>query len=362
MTQTANGTDRRACRLRAMLWSIILVAVCSMVLPLGAYVWTATAQAQATSQEANDADKADGTNPRSRYWRQVREAEPGYTAVRGQETNVLIQSGGQDWRELRNGPVKIIGAIAVVGILLALLAYHLRMGGRKLAEGRTGRMIPRWSMVDRVLHWYTAVLFIVLAITGLSLLWGRAVLIPIFGKVGFAAWAAVAKPVHDYVALAFVAGLAVMLIKWVGHAIPARYDWEWIKRIGGYLDGSDPPAGFSNAGEKAYYWTLVLIGATLVVSGFWLLFPNFGFERGPMQTANIVHAVSALILVTFVILHIYLGTIGSEGAFEGMVSGEVDEAWARKNHPVWLEEVQHGTSRPADTAARPAVMAARTTP
>jgi formate dehydrogenase subunit gamma len=350
MSESPSGMSRGARRLRAMLWSIVLIAAAGMLLPLSAYVWTATVHAQ-------EAAETEGKNPRSEYWREVRDSEPGYTAVRGQETNVLIQSGGETWRELRNGPVKIIGAILVVGMLFALVAYHLAKGGRKLDE-RTGRMIPRWSMFDRVLHWYTALLFIVLAITGLSLLWGRAVLIPLLGKEGFAAWANLAKPIHDYLALAFVAGLVVMLVKWFHHAIPARYDWEWLKRMGGYLDGSNPPAGFSNAGEKIYYWALVLAGATLVVSGFYLLFPNFGFERGPMQTANIVHAVSSLGLVAFVLLHIYLGTIGSEGVFEGMISGEVDEAWARKNHPVWLEEVQHGTARPPGTVARPATPSA----
>ena len=349
MSESPSGTSRGAKRLRAMLWSIVLIAVAGMLLPLSAYVRTAAVHADEAAETA-------GKNPRSEYWREVRESERGYTAVRGQETNVLIQSRGETWRELRNGPVKIAGAIVVVGILLALLAYQLIKGGSKLEE-RTGRKIPRWSMADRVLHWYTAVLFIVLAITGLSLLWGRAVLIPLLGKEGFAVWANLAKPVHDYLALAFTAGLVVMLIKWFHHSIPAKYDVQWLKQVGGYLDGSHPPAGFVNAGEKAYYWTLVFGGTALVISGFWLLFPNFGFERAAMQTANIVHGVSALVLVGFVFLHIYLGTLGSEGAFEGMITGEVDEGWARQHHSVWYDEVKHGTTRPADAVARPVVTA-----
>ena len=350
MSELPSGTSRGARRLRAMLWSIVLIAAAGMLLPLSAYVWTATVHAQ-------EAAETEGRNPRSEYWREVRDSEPGYTAVRGQETNVLIQSGGETWREMRNGPVKIIGAIMVVGVLLALLAYQLIKGGAKL-EHRTGRKIPRWSAADRVLHWYVAVTFIVLAITGLSLLWGRTVLIPLLGKEGFAAWANLAKPVHDYLALAFVAGLVVMLLKFFKHSIPASYDWQWMKQVGGYLDGSHPPAGFVNAGEKMFYWTLVFAGAGLVISGFWLLFPNLGFEREAMQTANIVHGVTALVLVTFVCLHIYLGTLGSEGAFEGMVTGEVDEGWARQHHSVWLDEVQHGTARPPGTVARPATPSA----
>jgi formate dehydrogenase subunit gamma len=348
MSESRSGTGSRARHLRALLWSIVLIAAGAMVLPLTAYVWTAAVQAQeATAEEA----AGPKTNPRADYWREVRSAEAGYTAVRGQETNVLIQSRGEVWREARNGPVKILGAIMVLGVILAVLAYHLTRGGFKL-EHRTGRKVLRWAVSDRVLHWYTAVLFITLAITGLSLLWGRHVLIPVLGKEGFAAWANLAKPIHDYLSLAFAAGLAVMLLKWFHHNIPTAYDLEWIKKVGGYLGGGHPPAGFSNAGEKAFYWTLVIAGTALVVSGFYLLFPNLGFERAAMQNANIVHGVSALILTAFVCLHIYLGTLGSEGAFEGMKTGEVDEGWARQHHGVWLDEVQHGTQQSARDAGR----------
>lgn len=335
MSESSSGLSRRTRRLRAMLWSVVLIAAAGMLLPLTAYVWTAAVQAQESAEPA-----ADGRNPRSEYWREVRESDPGYTAVRGQETDVLIQSGGQTWRELRNGPVVKLGAVMVVGMLLALLAYQLIKGGAKL-EHRTGRKVLRWAMSDRVLHWYTAVLFIILAITGLSLLWGRYVLIPVLGKEGFAAWANLAKPVHDYLSLAFTAGLVVMLIKWFHHNIPASYDREWFRQAGGYFGGDrHPPAGFANAGEKAYYWLLVVGGTALVVSGFYLLFPNLGFERTAMQYANIIHGASALILCTAVIAHIYLGTLGSEGALEGMITGEVDEGWARQHHSVWLDEVQ----------------------
>jgi formate dehydrogenase subunit gamma len=328
-----------------MLWSLVLIAAAAMLLPLTAYVWTAAVQAQ----EAPGQAAQEGVNPRSDYWRDVRSAESGYTAVRGQETDVLIQSGGQTWREARNGPVTILGAIMVVGMILALLAFHLTQGGAKL-EHRTGRKIMRWAVSDRVLHWYTAVLFIILAITGLSLLWGRYVLIPVLGKEGFAAWANIAKPVHDYLSLAFTAGLVVMLLKWFHHNIPASYDREWFRQAGGYFGGGHPPAGFANAGEKAYYWVLVIGGTALVVSGFYLLFPNLGFERGAMQVANIVHGASALVLTTAVCAHIYLGTLGSEGALEGMISGEVDEGWARQHHGVWLDEVQGRSSAPAHGA------------
>jgi formate dehydrogenase subunit gamma len=355
MSKSRSASGSRPSHLRAVLWSIVLIAAGAMLLPLTAYVWTATVQAQETAEKA----EAAATNPRSDYWREVRRAEEGYTAIKGQETNVLIQSRGETWREVRNGPVMILGAIMVLGAILFVVGYQLIKGGFKL-EHRTGRKVLRWAVSDRVLHWYTASLFIILAITGFSLLWGRGVLIPILGKEGFAAWANVAKPVHDYLALAFTAGLIVMLLKWFHHNVPAAYDRQWLKQAGGYFGDGHPPAGFANAGEKAFFWLLAIGGTALVISGFYLLFPNFGFERAAMQNANIVHSISALVLTSMVVVHIYLGTLGSEGALEGMVTGEVDEGWARQHHGVWLDEVQQGTARETPRGAPEPSVAAQT--
>ena len=337
MTDARARTSGRTRRIRAMLWTVVVIVAGSMLLPLAGYLYTAAVQAQAGG---------DGANPRAEYWRDVRDSTAGYTAVVGPETDVLIQSRGETWREIRNGPVITIGAIMVVGMLVALAAFHFKTGGAKL-EHRTGRMVLRWPTADRVLHWYTAVLFIILAVTGLSLLWGRLVLIPLLGKEGFAAWATMAKFLHDYLALLFAVGLAVMLLKWFKHNVFEPHDKVWLKQRGGYLDGSHPPAGFANGGEKIYYWVLVVFGAAIVISGFYLLFPNLGFERSTMQVANIFHGAASLVVITAVCAHIYLGTLGSEGALEGMVSGEVDEGWAKQHHNLWLDEVKKQGGAPA---------------
>lgn len=356
MTESQSQTGVRARRFKAMLWTMVLIAAGSMLLPLAGYVWVAVAQADEKAQESAAADADRAGNPRAGYWREVRSGEAGYTAVTGPETGVLVQSRGETWREIRNGPVMTLGAVLVIGMILALVAYHLKTGGFKL-HNPTGRMVVRWQMIDRVVHWYTAILFVILAITGMSLLWGRVVLIPVMGKEGFAAWAGLAKPVHDYLALFFALGLAVMLLMWFKHNLPRAYDLEWLKQMGGYLSGKHPPAGFTNAGEKLYYWTLVVAGTAIVVSGFYLLFPNFGWDRATMQNANVVHGIASLIVIAFVILHIYLGTLGSEGAFQGMVSGEVDEAWAEQHHNLWYEELKQqgpASARDAEVPGRSA--------
>jgi formate dehydrogenase subunit gamma len=195
-------------------------------------------------------------------------------------------------------------------------------------------------MFERVMHWYVAISFIILTITGLSLMFGRALLIPLMGKEGFAAWAALAKPIHDYLALPFAAGLFLLLLTWIGRNGLKSYDFEWLRKMG----RGHPQAGFFNAGEKVFYWLVFIGGVALTVSGFYLLFPNLETVRETMQFWHIVHAVSGLILIAVALGHMYLGSIGTEGVFEGMVSGEVDEGFAKQHHSLWYEEVKGGSA------------------
>lgn len=351
-TKSSPGSSQRR-KMRRIFWSIALVLGLSMALPLTGLLVTGNMAGEAVAQQSQDdaAALAQSEQQRRDFWRQARQGVSGYSAVEGAETGVLIQSGGDVWRSVREGPVKFWGGIVLLATLAMLILFHFVAGAVKL-EQRTGRTITRWSVFERTIHWFTAILFIILAITGLSLLFGRTVLIPVIGKEGFAAWAALAKPIHDWLAVPFIIGLVLMMVPWLKDSLPKAYDWTWIKMGGGYLDKSKhPPAGFVNAGEKIWYWFLFFGGIVLIISGVFLLFPNLGFERGAMQLASIAHAVSGVALIAFSLGHIYLGTIGNEGSFEGMVTGEVDEAWAKAHHSIWYDEIKKQGSRPASTSA-----------
>lgn len=294
----------------------------------------------------------DKTNPRSETWREARQGVKGTTSFEGVDRGVLIQSEGQLWRELRNTTVTY-GMAWVMGIvLLALLVFHLVFGRARL-EKETGRTILRWPGFDRFVHWWVAITFIIMAVTGLSLLYGRAVLIPVMGKQAFGAFAEVAKPIHNYTSPVFAVGLAIMLLMWIPQNFIKSHDIRWFREGGGYLKkGVHPPADFVNAGEKLWFWLLFVGGITIVVSGFYLLFPNFGFDRQTMQTADVVHAVSSIGILAIAFGHVYLGTLGNEGTFGGMINGRVDEGWAKQHHELWYDEVVKGHARP-DTAKPP---------
>jgi formate dehydrogenase subunit gamma len=349
-------TSKPRGRRRAVLITVAVSLMVSMALPLTGYLahetgLMPTAQAQESDEEA--------VNPRAEYWRAVREGSQGYSAVPGQESGVLIQNGGQNWREIRNGPIFFYGGSFIIAILLVLVAKHIIRGKDKL-ETRTGRTVSRWSAFERVLHWYVAISFIILAITGLSLIFGRALLIPLMGKEGFAAWAQIAKPIHDYLSLPFAAGLFLMLLMWIGRNMLKSYDFKWLMSMGGAIGDGHPPAGFFNAGEKVFYWIVFLGGVALTVSGFYLLFPNLETARESMQFWHIIHAATGLFLTAVSLGHIYLGTIGTEGALEGMVGGEVDEGFARQHHSVWYDEIK-GDAAPAQGEATPGTSSAATT-
>lgn len=336
---------------RIMFWSLVVILMGSMVLPIGGYVYTAIANAQAASEQK--------TNPIANYWRAVREGDHGVTTADGPyATNSLIQNGGENWRNLRNGPIASISPWLLAAVLLAIGLFYLYRGSMKVHATRSGDRVERWSMFERVLHWYTAILFIIMAITGLSLLFGRAALIPVFGLQGFAAYAEFAKDVHNYLGVPFMAGVIVEVAIWIRYNTPKSYDWDWLKRMGGMFSkdpSSHPHAGRANAGEKLWFWYIATFGMIGVcVSGLVMDFPNFGQGREAMQIANIIHAVLAVIWIAISFGHIYLGSIGVEEAFTGMTKGTVSKEWMMQHHDQWYEEMQQkGTAGQTAGAQRP---------
>jgi len=335
--KNSNVDSRLSRRKRMMGWSFLFMILSVVLLPLGSYVYTdlvATAQAAESSAAAN---------PRSNYWRAVREGQSGYTSTTGQETNILIQSGGENWRNLRNGPIATIGGFIVIISLLTIFLYHMKKGGMKLDNGRSGNTVTRWEVFDRTLHWSVATLFVLLAITGLSLMFGRAVLIPVLGADGFAAYASLAMTVHNYLGPLFSVVLVILVLSWMKHNFIDENDIKWFKAGGGGIIGNEHVScGRFNGGEKVWFWIVTVVGLTVVVTGLILDFPNFDQVRNTMQNANLIHGALSVIWIAIAFGHIYIGTAGSEGSLDGMLTGEVDENWAKQHHDLWYEEVKRG--------------------
>ena len=282
-------------------------------------------------------------NPRARFWGDVREGVVGYTAVASEAHQTLIHNGGQNWRQLRNGVIAGISPWVLAGVPGAIMVFFIIFGQDKLEEGRSGILIRRFDLWERILHWTTAALFIVLAVTGLSNLFGRAVLIPLIGQSDFAGYMQWALWTHNVCGPLFVICLLVEFVAWVKYNIPKKLDVEWFKNMGGMVGkGPRPHAEKINGGEKAWFWLMAFSGIGVGITGVLMDFPVWGQERWILQISHIIHAAVGVLFVAASLGHIYIGTIGAEGASDGMWKGSVDAAWAKQHADLWYEqEMKH---------------------
>ena len=315
---------------------------------LVAFLGPAGAQApeQIQEQRARQVTQPGNNAP---VWREVREndllIQPPARFL-GQDTRV---TAGEAWRQFRNGPVTFYGGWLVVLVALAILAFYFTKGPVKVHEPPTGRLIRRFSTLEQVVHWSVAISFCILGLTGLLMLFGKHVLLPVIGYTLFAWLTALGKNLHNFVAPFFIVSVSVMVLIFVRDNLPRLYDLRWFARAWAVMTrGEHVPTGRFNAGEKGWFWFGV-VGLSVVVSwsGLVLLFPNFEQTRAVMQDAWVVHATAALLYIAISLGHIYLGTIGLEGSYRAMRSGYVDEAWAKEHHEYWYEEVKSNRRAPS---------------
>lgn len=289
-------------------------------------------------------------------WRDVRTGAPNYTSIPGRETGVLIQpqarfpgqdvvsTAGEAWRNFRNGPITFYGGWLIVLVALAILAFYFAKGPLKLHEKPTGRLVDRFNVVERWAHWTVAISFCVLAVTGMTILFGKHVLLPIIGYTLFSWLTALSKYAHNFLAPLFIVGLLAMIVVYVKDNLPEKGDLAWFRgAFAMFWSGKHVPSGRFNAGEKVYFWIgVVALCITLSVTGAVMLFPNFDQVRTTMQQVNVIHSISAVVMILFAFGHIYVGTIGVEGAYQNMREGVTDETWAKEHHELWYNDLKSG--------------------
>ncbi|MCC7283960.1 MAG: formate dehydrogenase subunit gamma [Acetobacteraceae bacterium] len=268
---------------------------------------------------------------------QLREID-GRVSIPNRNAGVLIQPAGRDWRVFQEQTMTWIGGIAVLGMLGVLVLFYLVRGKVRISAGASGRTIQRFNGFERFVHWLTASTFVVLAISGLNISFGRMLLLPLVGHEAFASLSVVLKYAHNFLAFPFIVGLVLTLLTWIADNIPSRADARWFAAGGGLVGSTHPPAKRFNAGQKLLFWSVVLGGAALSASGVLLLFPLQFTDIAGMQLANMVHGAVGLAMIGIIIAHIYIGSVGMEGAFDAMGSGQVDLNWAREHHSLWVEE------------------------
>ncbi len=261
------------------------------------------------------------------------------------EQQVILQRGGNTWRVVRNGPLSLtVSLVLLAAVLLIALVYALA-GPAPVIEGRSGRKIRRFSAWDRLLHWTTAIVFILLALTGLIILFGKQVLIPLMGHDVFSWVAIISKWIHNIAGPLFIVLTILMFFTFLRRNFFQHADWNWFRKGGGLFNHEHIPAGFFNAGEKVWFWAgVVLLGLLMGLTGLMLDFVNLGFTRYQLQWANYLHLAGAGLYTAAALGHIYIGTLGTPGAYRAMRDGDVDVEWAQAHHAYWYDDVMHGSS------------------
>lgn len=302
----------------------------------------------------------EGGNYDIELWKKLRQGAQGKVSIPDAKSGILVQAEGAEWTQVQRTELPQWGGYAMAAMLSLLVLFYIARGKMRIEGGPAGVTITRFSALERASHWLMAVSFVVQGLTGLIALYGRDWLIPIIGKASFASMAHFSKLIHAYVAFAFMVGLTLSFILWVRHNFPNRHDIVWLAKGGGmFSKHSHPPARKFNAGQKILFWMIMIGGVSLSLSGISLLIPfefslfaktftalnvfglNLPTELTPiqeMQYAVTWHSIVALALLCVIFAHIYIGTIGMEGAFDAMGSGEVDLNWAKEHHSLWVEE------------------------
>ncbi|HMH16953.1 MAG TPA: formate dehydrogenase subunit gamma [Burkholderiales bacterium] len=300
---------------------------------------TSIAQQQESQQQR--AQSQPGNN--APVWRDVRSGREEYTSVKGRETGVLVQTYGETWRQLKNGWITPIAGWLIAVVVVVIGLFFKWRGSIKVHGEPSGRLIERFTPFERYTHWVVAISFSTLGISGLVMMVGKYVLLPVIGYTLFAWLAQLSKVLHNFIGPVFLVSVLMLIVIFIKDNLPRLYDFKWFANLGGMISGEHVPSGRFNAGEKVWFWVgVVVLSLVASASGLVLLFPNFDQVRSVMIEANVVHMVTAGAVMAISLGHIYLGTIGLDGAYQAMRNGYVDETWAKEHHEYWYNDVKSG--------------------
>ena len=303
---------------------------------------------RATSQPGNN----------SPMWRGVHDSgdAPGISQVEGNESGILIQSltsypgslyttAGEAWRQTRNNWIVPYGGALLLLVVVSIGVFYWRVGALGGHEPATGRVIERFTAFERTAHWANAIAFTVLAISGIVIAWGQFFLLPVIGATLFGWLTYALKTAHNFAGPIFAVSLIVIILTFVRDNVPQSGDARWLAKFGGMLSKREIPSHRFNAGEKLVFWVGVLVLGLIVVGAGLVLdkvVPGIEYTRATMQVAHMVHSTAAALMMAMFLGHIYIGTIGMKGAYDGMRTGYVDEGWAKEHHELWYDDIKAG--------------------
>lgn len=214
----------------------------------------------------------------------------------------------------------------------------------RAAFGRQGRTIVRRGellrhpVYTRVLHWTVAIFFVLALLSGFAIYspWLYRWLTPLFGG------GPMTRFLHPWFSLAFTIAFVFQFVNWLRPMRWTPNDSRWMKRLKAYVTNAERTepreTGFFNAGQKLYFWLLVVGTVLLLITGVVIWFDHVT-PRWSVAVSYVLHDIAALALLAGFIVHIYEGTAAQPGTFRSMIDGTVTDSWARTHHPAWHEDV-----------------------
>lgn len=199
------------------------------------------------------------------------------------------------------------------------------------------RYYERYNTWERVCHWLVAGCFLILVITGIGL-YDKAFL-RYFDVLGGGSKALLIHKITGVVF--FFASLTLSLQHWRDTLDFSSDDIRWIKCLGGYLSKghASPPMGKFNTGQKLFGMYMLLGTIGLGMTGLVIWYP-FAFPRMVVQWSLLFHSLYFVFMTVFVVIHVYLGTVGNPGTIDGILYGEVSGVWAKRHAPKWLAKIE----------------------
>ncbi|MGH1590715.1 formate dehydrogenase subunit gamma [Methylobacterium phyllosphaerae] len=204
--------------------------------------------------------------------------------------------------------------------------------------------VPRYTGVQRVNHWITAILFTLLTLSGLAMFTPY-----LFSLTGLFGGGQATRAIHPWFGVALAVSFFFLFVRFWRLNIPNRDDVEWTKHIGDVVTNREdrlPELGKYNAGQKGVFWGQTALIGVMFVTGLVIWNTYFGGLTSieTQRWALLAHSLAAVIAIAIIVVHVYAG-IWVRGTGRAMVRGTVTGGWAYRHHRKWFRQIVGGKAR-----------------
>ncbi len=221
------------------------------------------------------------------------------------------QGSGQLFIMLQHNLFTPLFAAVLIGMVLLFAAHYLFIGAKEFSH--EGEKIFYYTVFCRLIHALAALSFSVLAVSGLTI---------IFGKLLHGGTVVqTARSLHAAAAVVYLPTALILFFLWVKDMLPVAYDLDWLLIFGGYLSKKKVtvPAGKFNIGQKSWFWLAVGGGLIMAYTGYYLF--TFATDIPEIRLAAMVHNFLGAILLAMFMIHLYMAVFAIKGALQSMLTG-----------------------------------------